>query len=577
MARSRPASNATRGSHDVPTRRWTVLAQDPDVLDEQGYALTTTVEVPAERLERGPKGHRIHVIDYDASTDFFYSARRDTPEKDRYTKAKDIDRLVRDPHFHQQNVYALTMSTLYEFERSLGRPVDWGLAAPSHQLKVAPHAFQDANAYYSRESESLNFGYFPDDDGKLIYTCLSQDIVVHETTHALLDGLRSFYLNPSSNDQAGFHEGFADVVALLSVFKHHEIIEYALKPLVDSTGRVPARNLAIKPLASTALMRLAEEMGSALEGVRGTALRHSVDIEPDRRHYTSARYAEEHDRGELLVAIVFRAFLQIWIKRLDPLLVHKGASLARTVVAEEGGTAAKQLLNIMIRALDYLPPVDMTYRDYLSALLTADYELYPDEVKYDYRSALRAEFAAFGIKPASRQNKDGYWEPPPNDPYTLAGMHLDRLQRDPSTMFRFVWENRDALGIFPDAFTRVVSVRPVLRVSCDGAVLRETVAEYIQTLSVYSPELQSLGIRKPEGMRRSRLITLYGGGALIFSEYGQLKYHVGTGVVSPHQTERLQSLWDSGYFDTGPRPAARIAQMHNHRSLKPLREPRVDW
>jgi hypothetical protein len=364
---------------DIPTRHWTVLAQDPEVLGKNGRALTTTVEIPAERLERGPKGHRVHVLDYDGSSDRFYRSRTTSPEKDLYTRVTAIDRLVRDPHFHQQNVYALVMSTLFCFERALGRPVDWGFLDPSHQLKVAPHAFLDANAYYSRESESLNFGYFPDDHGNRIYTCLSHDIVVHETTHALLDGLRSMYLSPSSPDQAGFHEGFSDIVALLSVFSHHEIIEYALDPLTDRSGRIPAKNLTTDKLGGTALAMLAEEMGSALEGVRGSALRHSVQIRPDRRHYKSARFAEEHDRGELLVAVVLRAFLQIWVKRLSPLLQNAHSSLARTVTAEEGGTAAGLLLDIVIRALDYMPPVDMTYPDYLSALLTADQQLHPDE------------------------------------------------------------------------------------------------------------------------------------------------------------------------------------------------------
>lgn len=566
-----------RPGADAPTRRWTVLAQDPEVLGKNGTALTTTVEVPAERLERGPKGHRIHVLDYDGSSDLFYRSRTMSPEKDIYTKVTDIDRLVRDPHFHQQNVYALAMSTLFQFERALGRPVDWGFIDPSHQLKVAPHAFLDANAYYSRESESLNFGYFLDDQGKRIYTCLSYDIVVHETTHALLDGLRSMYLKPSSPDQAGFHEGFADIIALLSVFSHHEVIEYALGPLSDRSGRIPAKNLILEKLGATALAMLAEEMGSALEGVRGTALRHSVEIRPDRRHYTSATYAEEHDRGELLVAVVIRAFLRIWIKRLTPLLQNAHSSLARTVAAEEGGTAAGQLLDIVIRALDYLPPVDMTYPDYLSALLTADQQLYPDDTKYRYRAALLAEFEGFGIKPASRKNSDGAWDPPPTDDFNLTGMHFERLQRDPTTVFRFAWENRDMLGIYPDAFTRVTSVRPVLRVGSDGTVLRETVAEYVQTLRVYSPELRSLGIRKPTGMRRSRLITLYGGGTLVFSEYGRLKFHIGTGVTSPRQTARLQSLWDNGYFEDATSTAARVARMHRHRALKPLREPREDW
>jgi hypothetical protein len=277
------------------------------------------------------------------------------------------------------------------------------------------------------------------------------------------------------------------------------------------------------------------------------------------------------------VAVVLRVFLQIWVKRLTPLLEDGHSSLASSVAAEEGGTAAAQLLNIAIRALDYLPPVDMTYRDYLSALLTADQQLYPDDTRYRYRDALRTEFEAFGIQPASSRVSDGVWEPPPTGVFTLAGLHFERLQRDPTSVFRFIWENRDALGIFPDAFTRVTSVRPVLRVSRDGTLLRETVAEYVQTLRIYSPELKTLGIRKPDGMRHSRMVTLYGGGTLVFSDYGQLKFHVGTGVVSKRQTERLQSLWDNGYFAEMSSSAARIAQMHRHRMLKPISEPREEW
>jgi hypothetical protein len=171
-------------------RHWTILAQDPSILGPGGKALTTTVSIPAERLERGPKGFRVHVIDYDASSDTFYRARDKNIDTDPYAKVTDMEKLVRDPHFHQQNVYAITMATLQAFEGALGRTVPWGFPTPSHQIKVAPHAFADANAYYSRESESLNFGYFPDEHGKQVFTCLSHDIVVHETTHALLDGLR---------------------------------------------------------------------------------------------------------------------------------------------------------------------------------------------------------------------------------------------------------------------------------------------------------------------------------------------------------------------------------------------------
>lgn len=570
----KPAYDPVR--HDVPMRHWTILAQDPDVLGADGRALTTSVSVPAERLERGPKGHRVHVIDYDASANRFYRARDKDVETDPYVKVSDVEKLVRDPHFHQQNVYAIAMATLCEFEAALGRPVAWGFNEPSHQLKIAPHAFADANAYYSRESESLNFGYFPDDSVRQTFTCLSHDIVVHETTHALLDGLRPFYFQPSSTDQAAFHEGFSDIVALLSVFRSEEIVRQALAPLTNKSRRIELDLLTEEGLGHTSLSRLAEQMGAALEGVPTAALRESLKIKPNRAHYTSARFEEEHDRGELLVAVVVRSFIKTWLSRLKPHREDHPTGLSVAVVAEEGATAAKQLLRICIRALDYLPPVDLTFPDYLCALLTADLQLYPDDDKYHYRETLKSSFAAYGIDPANNQRSDGAWSPPGEDAFSMIGVHFERMQRDPTEVFRFIWENRDALSVERDAFTRVTSVRPVLRVSNDRTILRETVVEYVQTLKLWSSELKSIGIEKPAGMRNNRLITLYGGGSLIFSEYGRLKFHVGTGVRSSKQSARLQSLWDRGYFQAKD-TSALVARMHRDRVLRPLRSIEEGW
>src|SRR5262249_31962519 len=67
--------------------------------------------------------------------------------------------LLKDPQFHAQNVYAIIMRTLARFESALGRRVGWGYLG--HQLQVAPHAFADANAFYSKEDRALMFGYFP--------------------------------------------------------------------------------------------------------------------------------------------------------------------------------------------------------------------------------------------------------------------------------------------------------------------------------------------------------------------------------------------------------------------------------
>ncbi|HEY4090964.1 MAG TPA: hypothetical protein VGN46_05565 [Luteibacter sp.] len=563
--------------NDVPMRHWTILAQDPSILGAGGKALTTTVRVPSERLERGPKGFRVHVIDYDASSDTFYRARDKNIDTDPYVKVTDIEKLVRDPYFHQQNVYAIAMATLQAFEGALGRTVPWGFPTPSHQIKVAPHAFADANAYYSRESESLNFGYFPDQDGKQVFTCLSHDIVVHETAHALLDGLRSHYLLPSSTDQAAFHEGFSDIVALLSVFQSQPVIDRLLAPLTARNGRLAPGNLTASKLGGTHLAELAEQMGAALSGVPTSALRTSLSIRPDKRHYTSARFEEEHDRGELLVAIVLGAFFEVWARRLKPLLQGHPDGLARAVVSEEGTTAASQLLRIMIRALDYMPPVDLTFGDFLSALLTADLQLYPDDTRYRYRDILKHSFESYGVSPASHGRSDGAWDPPRASEFTLAGTHFERMQRDPLEVFRFVWENKAALGVEPNAFTRVTSVRPVMRISNDQTVLRETVAEYVQQLTVYGSELTHMGIRRPEGMPTNRLINLYGGGTLVFNEYGLLKFHIATGVKSPRQSDRLQSLWDRGYFAKQPSASARIASLHRDRVLRPHPSFKEAW
>ncbi len=579
MADIHPVGKATYDAvrHDVPVRPWTILAQDPLALGPSGRALTTTVNVPAERLERGPKGHRVHVVDYDSSTDILYQPRRTELTSDPYAKVTDLEELVRDPHFHQQNVYAITMATLCTFENALGRPVAWGFQDPSHQLKVAPHAFAEANAYYSRQSESLNFGYFLDPRGKRIYTCLSHDIVVHEATHALLDGLRPMYIRPSSPDQGGFHEGFSDIVALLSVFRSKEVIERLVAPLAGRRNAVELKDLDFNDLAATGLFKLAEEMGRAADGMPAEALRHSVKIRPNVTHYGSARFEEEHDCGELLVAIVLRSFIHMWLSRLRTLRQAGMTTISKPMLAYEGARAAKHLLKILIRAIDYLPPVNLLYPDYLSAILTADLQLYPDEDGLVYRDILRKSFEAFGVTPASRDRYDGVWDPPKAAEFTLVGTHFERMQRDPTEVFRFIWENKKALGIEPNAFTRVLSVRPVMRVSNDGAVLRETVVEYVQQLNVFGSELKSLGIRCPSGVPSNRMISLFGGGTLIFNEYGLLKFHIGTGVTSEKQSDRLQSLSDRGFFAQNSVRRLGMAGLHLDRAIRPARQPAQEW
>lgn len=554
--------------------RWlSIIAQDPRV-EHEGRILRARVAVPDERLAPGPRGYRVHVIDYDASSDTLYRASRPASGTDRYEKAKDAV-LLGDPGFHAQNVYAIVMRTVARFELALGRRVPWGF--PSHQLKVVPHAFVDANAFYANDQEALLFGYFGGREDT-VFSCLSHDVVAHEATHALLDGVRPALDKPSSPDQAAFHEGFADVVALLSVFSLPEVVGALLRGRHEpaDSRRIAKRLTRREALKNSSLFRLAEQMGDEMQAVRGRALRQSLDLEPSRRLLRSPAYAEPHHRGEILVAALLNAFLDAWVDRLRRLGEVSPGELDLSRVVEDGAEAADTLLTMAIRALDYLPPVDLEFSDYLSALLTADRESRPDDTKYRYRRMLLEGCRRYGIDPRSDAD-GGYWREAPRD-LDYAGTHLESLQRDPQEVFRFLWENHDDLGLHGDAYTRVAYVRPVVRVGQDGFILRETVAEYTQQIALEARELRTLGIERPRGMPADKEVVVYGGGTLVFDEHGHLKFHIRNAIDDgPRQTARLGYLWQAGLLEPGTSRLAGLASLHRRRAIDLRRPSREGW
>ena len=562
--------------HSLPNRRkLTVIAQDPSVKVD-GKILTSEVDIPAEELLPGPCGYRVNVIDFDASTNALYRpARIDMGKATTYEdpfsrhakrfrgKSKAYNAaLMEDPRFHQQNVYAIVMRTLARFEFALGRRVAWG--SDGHQLHIAPHAFAEANAFYSRADRGIFFGYFVGYSGNTIFTSLAHDVVAHETTHALLDGLRSRYMEPSSPDQAAFHEGFADVVALLSIFSLPDVVSKLLDlgtkkrgPLIDT------KFLTRAALEESALLGLAEQMGQELSRVRGEALRRSVKLVRGKPYRRMPEYQEPHARGELLVAAMMNSFIDIWLSRLAKIGTLARGKKDRSLVVEQGAAVADHLLSMSIRALDYCPPTDITFPDYLSALLTIDREIVPDDSKYGYRKALLENFRAYDIGHADDAGPDGTWSRWEGE-LVYSRSHFDSMLRDKEEVARFLWENQRAFELHPDAYIQVESVRPCSRIGPDGFILRETVAEYVQLMTLTAGELRAaLKIKPPPEMARTERVRIYGGGALVFDEYGQLKYQIRNCIEdATRQTERLRYLWETGYFDQPPDPASHFARMH---------------
>lgn len=628
------------------TQTLTIIAQDPSVKvkrkkrgtdEEEEVILTARVDLPAEELAPGPRGYRVQVVDYDSTAGVLYPPLEYRVLESGLYNDPFIDEpdstLLDDPLFHAQNVYAIVMRTLARFEYALGRRVSWSF--DGHQLQIAPHAFTNANAFYSKRDRALLFGYFPKSNGNdgdpltTVFTCLSHDIVVHETTHALVDGLRERYTDPSSPEQAGFHEGFADVVALLSIFSLPKVVASIIDKRFQNNGHsatndpeaIDIKTLTKESLRESLLLGLAEEFGEEISGTRGSALRRSVELKPSIKHIKSPEFEEPHKRGELLAAAVMNAFIEVWVKRLEGLgnrppqnrvtrtqqtpggqpaaasgeimlqeittfdrlnrreqmkkgeeeLDYTYSYLDRRRVVEEGASIADYLLTMVIRALDYSPPSDIEFCDFLSAILTGDREVRPDDSKYQFRKNLLDSFKGYGIEPTSKGDgtEPGVWEPP-ECTLSYNRIHLESLVRDKDEMFRFIWENRKQLGLEEQAYTRVLSVRPCVRVNPDdGFTLRETVAEYHQIITLQASEMKHLGIKKPLPMAETQEVTLYGGGALIFDEFGRVKFHIRNRLLNPErQTRRLEYLWRYGEFQLSAQEknsSRRFAQMHRAR------------
>ena len=65
---------------------------------------------------------------------------------------------------------------------------------------------------------------------------------------------------------------------------------------------------------------------------------------------------------------------------------------------------AQQMLRICLRALDYCPPVDITFGEYLRALMTSDLDHVPDD-RLAYRTAILAAFRKRNLLPENLRTK----------------------------------------------------------------------------------------------------------------------------------------------------------------------------
>jgi quinol monooxygenase YgiN len=569
-----------------------VFAFDPS----QGRLLGNhlTIDVPFEPdLKPGPIGKRIAVIDYDGSNECYYEpVDLNHPQ---VLLSQGLNPNDADPKFHQQMAYAVAWETTSLFERAIGRPIRWrftrdGKGEPEERdhLRIFPHGMQEANAYYSRKLGALMFGYFANEADvragertpRYVFTCLSHDIVAHETAHALLDVFRPQYLYDTNPDVAAFHEAFADIVAL---FQHFSVKEALLDTIQRTGGLLHRRDLEPDARSVGApmiigeipganpLMQLAREFGQAMGGRQ--ELRSALDSPPTPA--LLAQTLEPHARGSILVASVFDAFFTIFLRRTRDLMsiarAGGGATSAGDLhpdlanrLAAEAAKTASHFTRLCVRALDFCPVADITFGDYLRAIVTADMDAFPDDT-YGYREALIQAFVARGIRPegvTSISESALQWtraegsKPGTLDTRTLAKIQLDiDFTRDSNSSvaaatrgFRarrqafvhaFASRHRRMLGLVRQRPVQVGAVGRSMREHQDGIPRPEYIICLHQQREIPANEA-------------SFKFVVRGGSTVVVSHDGCVRYAIHQSVNDKQRAER-QRDWLTQRLEGDPR------------------------
>jgi hypothetical protein len=387
----------------------------------------------------GPVTRRVAVLDFDPATgELLPGARYVPPASGRkfggYQLARPDDIYAHD--FNQVSVFATVLETMAMFEEpdALGRPLTWAFEAP--QLLVVPRAGEWANAFYERESHSLQFFFISpaDPDKPKVYTSLSCDIVAHETAHAILDGIVPTLYNSITPQSLGLHEAIADLTALLISFRSRKLRESVLERTEGKLNDSTAFSAVAPEFA------LARDPGSKAKYLRNLLNRRTLDREdrsldangvPNRVN----RY-EPHALSEVLSGALYSVFVRIY----DSLrAANQDWSSGKALFV-----ASERLKRMTLRALDYLPPGEVSFADYGRALLASDQAGYPREG--EAREWLTQEFVQRAIVAAARDlavetNFD--YEP-------LQSYNLQTLIDQDWAAYEFANRNREFLAIPPD-------------------------------------------------------------------------------------------------------------------------------
>jgi hypothetical protein len=437
-----------------------VMIQDQTVARGKGTKLAEMIHVEESFFLDGPVSERVAVLDFGEDGRLAPLLRFQPPADPKnagyYVGAGSTGVDIHSPAFIQASVLGTVLGTMHMFEEedTLGRQVSWAFDAP--QLLIVPRAGEWENAFYERDSHSLQLFSFKsqrkeyDDAGverPMIHTCLSHDIISHETAHAVLDGIAPDLYHSILPQSLALHEAIADLTALIMAFRSRPLREAVL----DQTGGLIDE--------STAFSSIAEEFG--VERQRLGPLRPLRSLLNDRKMPAdSARRISPHELSEVLSGALYTVMVEM--HEMRKCRYAKESKTPYEVSGKALVDSGRQFKRMSLRALDYLPPGEVSFADYGRAILAADAASHPDSG--DERGWIAEEFERRGIVPDAE-----CLHPDPALESSIAELNralrkvdLDTLIKSDWAAYDFANKHRDLLQIPAD---RPFNVRPRLDVT----------------------------------------------------------------------------------------------------------------
>ncbi|MDF1512970.1 MAG: hypothetical protein P1S60_04080, partial [Anaerolineae bacterium] len=280
-----------------------LMIQDPLAAQLKGMPMVerTVFDNEAFFLD-GPVTERIAVLDFDEKSGELLPGAKFIPPEKKTPGTYAVEIQAPDGGisraFNQVSVLATILKTMdiVEGERVLGRRLGWAFDAP--QLLVVPRAGEWANAYYERETHSLQFFYFTSHRSReKVYTSLSRDIVAHETAHAILDGIAPDLYDALTPQSLALHEAFADMMAVIMAIRSTTLAKTVLEQTHGSLDY------------GTAFSSIGEQFGHERHG--GHSLRDLSQV----IHINDVTSVEPHELSTVLSSALYEMLVNIFAER----------------------------------------------------------------------------------------------------------------------------------------------------------------------------------------------------------------------------------------------------------------------